>query len=535
MVRVVVRQRHLGAPVTLELGVETPAGLVDLVLVRVDHLRVRPGGDGLGDMEQSAGRQHVVMVEERDKLAGGKVEGGVGGGRDMAVLRAEDELDPRVLFPGVREHLPHVTLGRGIVGDAQLPVRIKLRGDGGEQLGEERGRGVVNGDDDADLRTGPGQRGGFPGEIAGEPRGQPVVVRPEGIGILLLPGRGRGGLGGPADHFLGQLRAGQAHLAPEARPAFHDIIPGERAADKRPDGAGELPLVVKRDGAGVLVDLVEKNPLGAQQLARTVGILGEDLEAGGAEVRRADVHEAVEGRAQGLRPGRVVAEHVLALLAPDEPVLVHGADGGDEARDGAAHREGPAADAEFLVVGVDPVLRQVEEADEVVLRPHFRGVHGDLAQHALRLAHHHAVGLVVKMPVEIIQAFADQFGPQDRPGPPGGHVRATGRELGAQELSPHISGPQGFQGERPGAEPGPHRHSEAGAPGRQPALQKFLQVGPVQAHDAVGNDAIELGAQVGQLLPVLGVNPAADVDLPGSGLPGCRLIDEVLKGGFLGH
>ena len=69
VVRVVVREGHFRAPVPLELRVETATGIVDFVLVCIQVARRRVAGDGLRDVQERVVGQHVVMIDQRDKIA----------------------------------------------------------------------------------------------------------------------------------------------------------------------------------------------------------------------------------------------------------------------------------------------------------------------------------------------------------------------------------------------------------------------------------------------------------------------------------
>ena len=51
----------------------------DHVLVAVEHVEGGVGGDVVGDVLERVGGEGVVVVQERDVVAGGKVQGGVGG------------------------------------------------------------------------------------------------------------------------------------------------------------------------------------------------------------------------------------------------------------------------------------------------------------------------------------------------------------------------------------------------------------------------------------------------------------------------
>ena len=70
-----VREKILGQekrpiPVGFEVGIAAAPGGVELVLVAVDQPRVRMRVDFTGDKVKRGGREHVVVVEQRDEIAG---------------------------------------------------------------------------------------------------------------------------------------------------------------------------------------------------------------------------------------------------------------------------------------------------------------------------------------------------------------------------------------------------------------------------------------------------------------------------------
>ena len=219
------------------------------------------GDNRFRDMQQGVGRKQVVVVEKGDKVTGGEGERGIGGRGDMTIGCANHELDAGVRPGGVAQDFADVGVRRGIVGDAELPIRIILGRYRGDELLQKPGRGVVNGDDNTDLGTGPGQRAGLVLEVAGEAGREPIVAHPEGVGVLLLPRGGRRRPRGLPDHLLRKFLPGLLYLGPEAGPALHPEVARECAPDEGPHGPGEVVFAENRDRAGVLIDLIQEKPL----------------------------------------------------------------------------------------------------------------------------------------------------------------------------------------------------------------------------------------------------------------------------------
>ena len=84
------------------------------------------GVDLGGDLVERRRSEDVIVVEERHEFPCGETQGGVGRLADVAVLRAVDHPDARVLRRKSVKHGANVGLGRRVVGDAQLPVGIEL-------------------------------------------------------------------------------------------------------------------------------------------------------------------------------------------------------------------------------------------------------------------------------------------------------------------------------------------------------------------------------------------------------------------------
>ena len=172
------RGERVRAPLGLEVGIEQPARVVDLVLVAVEHVAVA-GRGAQRDHRQGVGREQVVVVEEGHELAARQRERGVAGRRDAARPRAAHHPHAwvaRVLLQQRRD----VGGARAVVGDAQLPVRVDLRQHRVERGPQVRRAGIVDRHDHADPRQARGarERGAQQGQIAraGRVLGQPPVV-----------------------------------------------------------------------------------------------------------------------------------------------------------------------------------------------------------------------------------------------------------------------------------------------------------------------------------------------------------------------
>ena len=119
---------ELGRPVGLEEGLAVRAATVDLVLVGVDRVGVGLFVQQPDAFEERVGVEFVVVVEERDELAFGRLERAVGRRRDAAVGVAEADVDRRVV--GERAQvLERALVRRAVVGETELPVGIGLAAD----------------------------------------------------------------------------------------------------------------------------------------------------------------------------------------------------------------------------------------------------------------------------------------------------------------------------------------------------------------------------------------------------------------------
>ena len=143
---VVLPKEEIGQEIGLEVGFVAVALFVDLVFVGVEKIAGGVGVVGAGDFVKGVRREFVVVVEERDEFTGGELEGGVGGGGDVAVFRTEADFDAGVGGGVFLEQRADMGRGRGVVGEAEFPVGISLFADGGDGFGEPLFRSVVDRD-----------------------------------------------------------------------------------------------------------------------------------------------------------------------------------------------------------------------------------------------------------------------------------------------------------------------------------------------------------------------------------------------------
>jgi hypothetical protein len=117
----------LGAWGILRIGHLMPARARGSTRPAVTWMIALPCWAGLAIAAQAlapSGAYLVVMVEQCDELAVREREGRVGGGGDVAVGLAVDDLDSRILLLVAGEDLSHAGRLRRVVGDAQLPVFV---------------------------------------------------------------------------------------------------------------------------------------------------------------------------------------------------------------------------------------------------------------------------------------------------------------------------------------------------------------------------------------------------------------------------
>ncbi len=141
---VVLADEEIRVPVGFEMRIVAPAVLIQMILVRVNQLGIRMGGDLGGDHVKGVRCQRIIMIEEGDVLAAGHGERAVRCGDDAAVVASHLDTDPRIGGGGLGEDRRDLRAGRGIIGDAEVPIRINLRPDRRDRRAEMRRIGVVD-------------------------------------------------------------------------------------------------------------------------------------------------------------------------------------------------------------------------------------------------------------------------------------------------------------------------------------------------------------------------------------------------------
>jgi hypothetical protein len=123
------------------------------VLVGVHVVDVDPRLDGVLHHGEGPRVEGVVVIEQRDECATGRVDAGVRGLRDVAVLRQLDEHDPWVGRGARAGGLAGPGVGGGVVDEHELPVLVALQLHRRDHLLQEERRRVVQGHDDGELRS----------------------------------------------------------------------------------------------------------------------------------------------------------------------------------------------------------------------------------------------------------------------------------------------------------------------------------------------------------------------------------------------
>ena len=80
--------------------------------------------------------EKVVVIQQRHELTGGEIEGRVGRRAYVPIGLPPHDLDPRIAHRKFPQYQLDVWLGRGVVGQAQFPVGIKLVQDRLDHLAE---------------------------------------------------------------------------------------------------------------------------------------------------------------------------------------------------------------------------------------------------------------------------------------------------------------------------------------------------------------------------------------------------------------
>ena len=93
----ILSEKKFRVPIGLEIGAGTRAGLVNFVLVGIDQAGVGMPIEFERELGERVFRQEIILVEQRAPGAGRELQRGIGAGRDVAVLLAESQLDPRLV------------------------------------------------------------------------------------------------------------------------------------------------------------------------------------------------------------------------------------------------------------------------------------------------------------------------------------------------------------------------------------------------------------------------------------------------------
>ena len=110
----------------LEIRIVSPSVGVDLVLVGVEQPRIGMPIDRFCNPIEGVCRQHVVMVDEGDKIPCGHLERRVRSGSYVSTGITKPQLDSAVFGRVPLKQFADPRCGRGIIGNAQLPMDIDL-------------------------------------------------------------------------------------------------------------------------------------------------------------------------------------------------------------------------------------------------------------------------------------------------------------------------------------------------------------------------------------------------------------------------
>ena len=267
--------QRLGRPIRLEERLVALAAHRDLVLVRVEEIDLRIRVQGGNERVERVRRDRVVVVDQREPVAGGQGESIVARRDDAAVLRSPMQPHPRLLRRQRVQHRRDMGRARRVVAEAQLPIGIGLRPDAGKrrlQIGFGR---VVDRHDDGDARPHAKARDRRPHRLQARQGRALDRLDPGGVG-----GRRRARPGAvPECPPKGGRRAtdGEAREAPEQGPAPPLLF---RQPRQQPAGDGE-----RRGGAA---QRFERRPREPEPPAR-----GERIEPQAPHPAR-QAHEVVD-------------------------------------------------------------------------------------------------------------------------------------------------------------------------------------------------------------------------------------------------
>jgi hypothetical protein len=141
-----VHRRRFGA-VGPRVGTHGPALRIDFECERVDQRAIAIGLEDGDASRELLGHPFVVVVEERDVLAGRRANAGVARSGETAIT-LRDKADS---IAEVREHSAGI-VGRAVVDDDHFVIGVRLREHAGQRALDGR-RAVVDCDDYRDARN----------------------------------------------------------------------------------------------------------------------------------------------------------------------------------------------------------------------------------------------------------------------------------------------------------------------------------------------------------------------------------------------
>ena len=103
MVNEILHQKKLGIPVAFEVRLGPRAGVINLVFVRINETGIGMAHDRCcGERERVLG-QKIILVEQRNPLAGSEGQGRIRARRDVAIFSTKDNLNSRIASGGVSQ------------------------------------------------------------------------------------------------------------------------------------------------------------------------------------------------------------------------------------------------------------------------------------------------------------------------------------------------------------------------------------------------------------------------------------------------
>ena len=158
-------QEVIGRPVGLEVRIAARAGEVELVFVGVDHVGVGCGHSGAGRLRPAhpaSARRHDRAARRTRRCA---ISSAAFDAAEMPPFTEQvADADPRIALV-LAQRLDRLRRRRGVVAQAELPVRIDLAPDRLDARAQPARVGVVDRREDADERLMRQRR-----DVAGQPR-----------------------------------------------------------------------------------------------------------------------------------------------------------------------------------------------------------------------------------------------------------------------------------------------------------------------------------------------------------------------------